>query len=101
MHDCGAISVIVGFPRTLAGAVGPAAQQAQDYARRLASRVAPVPVFLVDERLTTVSAERALRAAGRDARRRRSVTDQAAAAALLQTVLEAEAAGNPIGEPVS
>lgn len=96
----GAIEVIVGLPTTLAGRDGRAASGARSFARRLAARLAPVPVRLLDERFTTVTAHDALRAAGRDSRARRPVVDQAAAAVLLQAALDAErATGEPAGEP--
>jgi putative Holliday junction resolvase len=96
-----AIEVVVGLPRTLAGGEGPAAAGARQYARRLAVRVAPVPVRLVDERLTTVDAHRSLRESGVDGRRQRSVVDQAAAVLILQAALDAErSSGRPPGELV-
>ena len=48
-----------------------------------------VPVYLVDERLTSVAAGAALQAGGHTAKSARRVVDQAAAAALLQGVLDA------------
>jgi putative Holliday junction resolvase len=97
----GAIEVIVGLPTTLSGRDGKAAADARGFARKLAARLAPVPVRLVDERFTTVTAHDALRAAGRDSRARRGVVDQAAAAVLLQAALDAErATGRPAGQPV-
>ncbi len=100
--ETGAVEVIVGLPTTLSGQDGKAAADARGFARKLAARVAPVPVRLVDERFTTVTAHDALRAAGRDSRARRGVVDQAAAAVLLQAALDAErSTGHPAGEPVS
>src|SRR5579875_1602720 len=58
------IEVVVGLPRSLSGAEGPAAKAARDYSRRLAVAVTPTPVRLVDERLSTVEATRRLQAAG-------------------------------------
>lgn len=52
-----AVEIIVGLPRTLADRTGPAAQDAIELAETLATRVAPIPVRLADERLTTVSAQ--------------------------------------------
>jgi putative Holliday junction resolvase len=60
-----AVEVVVGLPRSLNGTEGPAADKARALAGRLARRVAPVPVRLCDERLTTVSAESILREQGR------------------------------------
>ncbi len=88
VRDREAVRVVVGLPRTLAGRDGPSVAMARAYAERLAPLVAPVPVDLVDERLTTVLAERALAGAGVRGRARRAVVDQAAAVALLQGVLD-------------
>jgi putative Holliday junction resolvase len=97
----GAIEVIVGLPTGLSGREGPAAAGARAFAASLAARLAPVPVRLVDERLTTVIAHDALRQAGRGERARRPVVDQAAAALILQGALDAErATGCPAGELV-
>ncbi len=85
-----AIEVVVGLPRSLSGAEGPAAVKTREFAARLARRVAPVPVRLCDERLTTVSAESMLRSQGRHGVRRRAVVDQAAAVLILQTALDTE-----------
>ena len=92
----GAVEVVVGLPTTLAGRHGPAAEAAEEFARRLAERLADrpaardVPVRLVDERLSTVGAQRGLRDSGVDTRKGRSVVDQAAAVIILQTALDAE-----------
>ena len=83
-----AVEVIVGLPRTLADRAGPSAQDAIELAEALARRVAPTPVRLADERLTTVSAQRSLRAAGMRAKEQRAVIDQAAAVAILQSWLD-------------
>lgn len=83
-----AVEVIVGLPRTLADRIGPSAQDAIDLADELAQRIAPIPVLLADERLTTASAQRSLRAAGMRAKEQRSVIDQAAAVAILQGWLD-------------
>ena len=85
-----AIEVVVGLPRSLSGREGPAAAKVRDFAARLARRVAPLPVRLCDERLTTVSAESMLREQGRHGAKRRAVVDQAAAVLILQTALDTE-----------
>ncbi len=96
------IEIIVGLPTGLSGSEGPAAADARTFAAALAARLAPVPVRLFDERFTTVIAHDALRQGGRDSRQRRLVIDQAAAALLLQSALDAErSAGQPAGELVS
>jgi putative pre-16S rRNA nuclease len=101
----GAIEVLVGLPTGLSGREGAAASHARSFAGRLAARVAPVPVRLVDERFTTVLAHDALRSGGHDSRERRVTVDKAAAAVILQGALDAErSSGRPPGElarPVS
>lgn len=83
-----AVEVIVGLPRTLADRTGPAALDALDVAEALGRRIAPVPVRMADERLTTVTAQRSLRDAGIKARNQRAVVDQAAAVGILQSWLD-------------
>ena len=83
-----AVEVVVGLPRTLADRAGRSAQDAIELSEALARRIVPTPVRLADERLTTVSAQRSLRAAGVRAREQRAVIDQAAAVAILQSWLD-------------
>ncbi|OBH90787.1 Holliday junction resolvase RuvX [Mycobacterium sp. E2733] len=97
--ELGAVEVVVGLPRTLADRTGPSAVDAMELADALAQRIAPTPVRLADERLTTVSAQRSLRAAGVRAREQRAVIDQAAAVAILQSWLDQRRATPTAGEP--
>ena len=93
--------VYIGLPRHLSGAEGTATDAARRFAVVLAAHVAPVEVRLVDERMSTVVATAALRAAGRPGRRQRAVVDQAAAVVILQGALDAErATGQRAGERV-
>jgi putative holliday junction resolvase len=84
----GIVEVVVGLPTTLRGAEGSAAAQARAYAARLAPLVAPVPVTLADERMSTVLATRKLSERGVRGRRQRKVVDQAAAVEILQSWLD-------------
>lgn len=93
-----AVEVVVGLPRSLSGKEGPAAAKARDFAQRLAARIAPVPVRMLDERLTTVTAAAMLRDQRKGAKQR-AVVDQVAAVVILQQALDAErATGQPPGE---
>lgn len=83
-----AVEVIVGLPQTLRGTRGKAADLAVAFAEQLSAAIAPVPVRLSDERLTTVSASRALRDSGVRAKGQRQVIDQAAAVSILQGWLD-------------
>jgi putative Holliday junction resolvase len=82
------VEVVVGLPRTLAERNGPSAVDAIAVADALAARIAPIPVRLADERLTTVTAQRELREAGIKAKGQRAMIDQAAAVGILQTWLD-------------
>lgn len=102
VQEYDAVVVYVGLPRSLSGREGPAAGRVRVFADLLAQRVAPVPVRLQDERLTTVTAEAVLRQQGRKKQKRRAVVDQAAAVVILQTALDTErATGRRTGEEVT
>ncbi|GGK93897.1 Holliday junction resolvase RuvX [Nocardia jinanensis] len=83
-----AVEIIVGLPRTLRGEKGTSARMATEFAGRLRDSLPEVPIRLSDERLTTVSAARALRDSGVRARGQRQVIDQAAAVSILQSWLD-------------
>lgn len=89
------VEVVVGLPRTLSDRAGASADDAVEVADQLAGRIAPVPVRLADERLTTVSATRSLREAGVRAKDQRGKIDQAAAVAILQGWLDQRRAAAP------
>lgn len=83
-----AVEVVVGHPRHLSGATGASAKDAETFAEALRERL-DVPVTLVDERLTTVTASRTLAERGVRGKAQRAVVDQAAAVAILQSALDA------------
>ncbi|SCL53752.1 putative holliday junction resolvase [Micromonospora yangpuensis] len=85
-----AVEVVVGLPVNLAGKHGPAAVHVTAYAERLAEVLAPVPVSLTDERMSTVVASRRLSERGVRGKRQRAVVDQAAAVEILQSWLDAQ-----------
>lgn len=80
--------VVVGEPVHLSGASGASAADAGNYAQELADRIPDVPVILIDERLSTVTAASHLREGGIDSRKQRAVIDQAAAVVILQQFLD-------------
>ncbi|PPL14350.1 Holliday junction resolvase RuvX [Microterricola pindariensis] len=84
-----AIEVVVGLPLALSGAETASTADARHFAIALAAAL-PVPVRLVDERLSTVSATSALRASGKKAKSHRPVIDQVAAVIILQHALDSE-----------
>lgn len=82
------VEAVVGLPVTLAGKEGQAAAEVRSYVQILAGAIAPVPVRLSDERMTTVVASRRLSERGVRGRRQRAVVDQAAAVEILQGWLD-------------
>jgi len=88
VRDLDVTAVVVGHPRSMSGASGPRAQQAEAFADALRA-IVDVPVELQDERLSTAEAERSLRDAGVSGKRRRQVVDESAAAVILGAWLDA------------
>jgi putative holliday junction resolvase len=87
-----AARIVVGLPRRLDGSRGPEAMAAQALADAI-RKLSGLPVELVDERLTTVAAERALIAGGMRRDKRRLAVDGVAATLLLQSHLDRRRAG--------
>jgi putative Holliday junction resolvase len=90
VRDTEASTVVVGVPLSLSGERGPAAKAALDEAASLRAELEPlgIAVETADERLTTVEAQRNMRAAGRSDKSSRAVIDTAAAMVLLQSWLD-------------
>ena len=82
-----AVLLVVGLPLSMNGSVGKAAQAAINEVKRL-STVVGVPVETLDERLTTVTADRMLMENGKNAQARRKIIDKVAAAVILQAWLD-------------
>ncbi|VEI12458.1 Putative Holliday junction resolvase [Trueperella bialowiezensis] len=102
VRDTSALEVIVGLPLNMDGSEGAAAKDARRWAQRLARKILPVPVRVVDERLSTVQAHRQLREAGLKEISHKRVIDQAAAVIILEQALELErTSGEAPGEVIS
>lgn len=98
--DEGAVEIVVGLPLALSGAHTASTNDATGFADQLGA-LTSIPIRLVDERLSTVSAQRVLRASGRNSRSSRPIIDQVAAVIILQHALDFErSAGTPPGELV-
>jgi putative Holliday junction resolvase len=82
-------TVVAGLPVSLSGREGPAARSVRAYVDQLRELLPELAFELVDERLSTVSAERALVEGGVGRRARREVVDQVAASVFLQAWLDA------------
>jgi putative Holliday junction resolvase len=89
------LEIVVGLPLSMSGGDTPSTTDARTFAARIAEHR---PVRLVDERLSTVTAQRGMRAAGRTTKNSRAVIDQAAAVIILQHALDHErSSGAPPG----
>jgi putative Holliday junction resolvase len=92
-----AFEIVVGLPLSMSGSETASTQDARGFAERLAAS-GDQPVRMIDERLTTVSAQAALHRSGRNTRSSRPVIDQVAAVILVQHALDSErASGQPPG----
>jgi putative Holliday junction resolvase len=92
----GVAGIVVGLPVSLSGSEGAAAARAREFAAGIGERLG-LPVHLVDERLSTVAAGRALAEAGargRRAGRKSGAVDRSAAAVILQAWLDSQAGGS-------
>jgi putative Holliday junction resolvase len=83
------IEIYVGYPISLSGMGSSSASDAVVLASALSAKVG-VPIRLIDERLTTVTAANALKASGRDSKSGRKFIDQIAATVILEQAMEME-----------
>jgi putative Holliday junction resolvase len=81
------VQIFVGKPALLSGNSGAASEKAEDFAQSLTA-LTDVEIVMVDERMSTVSAARNLREAGKNARDAKSSIDMAAAVAILDFGIE-------------
>jgi putative Holliday junction resolvase len=87
VSEYGAKEVILGLPVALNGAEEVAATTLREVAETLRSHLPDTPIRLVDERLTTKAAAAKLRESGKSTKKQRKIIDQAAAVALLESVI--------------
>ena len=88
-----AIAVVIGLPASLAGRHTQSTQMAQSFCDELEPALPHgVEIFTADERLSTVQATGQLRSAGKNAKKQRSIIDQAAAVAILQSWIDRQRA---------
>ena len=97
IEEYGAVGLIIGNPLTLAGDEGIAAKKISEQARTLSTQVS-VPIWLVDERMSTAEAHQRLRESGRNAKTSRGVVDAQAAVGILESVLHALEQGRSVGQ---
>ncbi len=84
-----AIEILVGDPISLSGTTTSSTKDAREFARQIAATIT-IPVRLVDERLTTVSAATKLRESGKSSRQAKQYIDSASAVEILEQALNFE-----------
>lgn len=82
-----ATEIVIGLPKTMRGEIGSSAEKVLTFIEQL-KLVCSLPIKTIDERLTTVEAERSLLETGLSRAKRKKVIDQSAAAVLLQSYLD-------------
>ena len=83
------IYTAVGYPLHLSGSESVKSASVTKFAQ-LISEISPAPIYLIDERMTTVSASRTLRDAGLNAKAAKGGIDSMAAVAILDSALNQE-----------
>jgi len=83
------VTIYVGRPSLLSGNDGVATEKATEFASLLRT-ITQVPIELIDERMSTISAARNLREAGRSAKESKDAIDMAAAVAILEFAIDIE-----------
>jgi putative Holliday junction resolvase len=89
LADIEPVAIYVGRPSLLSGNDGAATEKVVRFVSLLAT-ITSVPVQLIDERMSTISAARNLREAGRNAKESKNAIDMAAAVAILDFAIEIE-----------
>ena len=97
LDDVRPIYVVVGNPKHLSGVVSDKSKSATAFALQI-KRKYTGPIYLVDERYSTVSSSNKLREVGISEKDGRFIIDQIAAISILEAALQNERAGSPIGE---
>jgi len=97
VSDNGVIEIYVGDPLSLSGSETASTKDAREFALQL-SGLSSVPVRLVDERLTTVTASAKLRQNGKNAKAAKSLIDSASAVEILEQAISiSKQSGKPAG----
>ena len=86
------IYIAVGIPKQLSGSAGTKEQEVMNFINRI-KEISSVPIYGIDERLSTVSAAAKLRERGHDSRSSKELIDSAAAVGILEVAMDYERAG--------
>lgn len=84
------ITIFIGLPKNLSGTDGEAVTKAKAFSERLLT-ISTLPIVFIDERLSTVGAQKRLHEAGKNAKESRLLIDSMSAVAILESGLAREA----------
>ena len=87
-HEQRASAIVVGLPKNMDGSEGFRAERCREFAQKLRDALQNVPVAMIDERLTTMSASRYLNETGTRGANRKGVIDTLSAQIILQNALD-------------
>lgn len=82
-------TIVVGWPKTLSGQLGPQTEKVREFIQELKNIVSQ-PIITWDERLTSAAANKMLISAGASRKKRKQVVDKTAAALILQSYLDSQ-----------
>lgn len=88
VEERGIRTLVVGLPLRTDGSEGDSAAKVREFAANLSARLPDLPLHLIDESFTTQAAATKLHQAGRNAKRQKSIIDQAAAVEILEAWVE-------------
>ena len=83
-----AVAVVLGLPVNMNGTEGPRAERVRRLAELITERAPTLPVALMDERMTTMSASRYLNETNTRGQKRKGVIDTLSAQIILQNALD-------------
>ena len=81
-------AIVVGLPKNMDGSEGFRADRCREFADLLRERLADVPIAMMDERMTTMSASRYLNETNTRGQKRKGVIDTLSAQIILQNALD-------------
>ena len=79
--------IIIGYPKNMNNSIGERAEKSEEFAKMVERRTG-LPIVMVDERLTTVSAHNAMIEGNLSREKRSKIVDKIAAVFILQTYLD-------------
>ncbi len=87
-REQGVSAIVVGLPKNMDGSEGFRADRCREFADLLRERLENIPIAMMDERMTTMSASRYLNETNTRGQKRKGVIDTLSAQIILQNALD-------------